>query len=196
MGSGTCKEGLRMQPDTGSANRSGLYRQFVKISRYRIKHHYLAKLMASLDALDDEAIWEKPSDACNSIGGTVLHILEQLRRKIDAFSSEEALHEGSSKGIEDCFPQETTPKTELMAQVTELFDQFDSVLARIHESPDPEQEDPLGMPVLYHVVEHTSYHLGQIILMAELRTGKRFDFVRNGINEAQLRRFLQNGPTE
>ena len=185
-----------MQPDTGSANRSGLYRQFVNISRYRIKHHYHTKLMASLDALDDEAVWEKPSDACNSIGGTVLHILEQLRRRIAVFSDEDARHENLSKGIEGHFPQEMIPKTELMAQVTELFDQFDSVLTGIQESPDPEQEDPLGMPVLYHVVEHTSYHLGQIILMAESRTGKRFDFVKNGINEAQLRRLLENESAE
>lgn len=42
--------------------------------------------------------------------------------------------------------------------------------------------DTEQMHQLYHVVEHTGYHLGQIIDRVQAATGEKFSFVQNGLN--------------
>ncbi len=43
-----------------------------------------------------------------------------------------------------------------------------------------------GMGAIYHLVEHISYHLGQVIAATEQVTGHKFDFCRRDINEKSL----------
>lgn len=40
---------------------------------------------------------------------------------------------------------------------------------------------------LYHLVEHTGYHLGQIIDRTQTLTGRIFEFCKHGLNEKHLR---------
>ena len=40
---------------------------------------------------------------------------------------------------------------------------------------------------LLHLVEHTSYHLGQIVDRTKSIKGQQFNFCQNGINEKNLR---------
>lgn len=44
----------------------------------------------------------------------------------------------------------------------------------------------------YHVVEHTSYHLGKVIDRAQRKTGAVFQFVQNGLNERNLRGIVED----
>ncbi|MBY6273477.1 MAG: hypothetical protein CW346_14870, partial [Bacillaceae bacterium] len=47
--------------------------------------------------------------------------------------------------------------------------------------------DEIDMHSLYHLVEHTGYHLGQIVDRAKRMTKKSFNFCQNGINERNLK---------
>ena len=40
---------------------------------------------------------------------------------------------------------------------------------------------------LLHLVEHTSYHLGQVVDRTKSITEQQFNFCQNGINEKNLR---------
>lgn len=40
---------------------------------------------------------------------------------------------------------------------------------------------------LLHLVEHTSYHLGQVVDRTKFIKGQQFNFCQNGINEKNLR---------
>lgn len=40
---------------------------------------------------------------------------------------------------------------------------------------------------LFHIVEHTGYHLGQVVDRVQRTTGARFQFCQNGLNERNLR---------
>ncbi|MFT9369377.1 MULTISPECIES: hypothetical protein [Paenibacillus] len=44
----------------------------------------------------------------------------------------------------------------------------------------------INMYDVYHVVEHTAYHLGQIIDRVQRLAGHRFQFVQTGLNEKAL----------
>jgi hypothetical protein len=48
-------------------------------------------------------------------------------------------------------------------------------------------EKNLNMHDIYHLVEHTGYHLGQIIDRIQRLMDRNFQFVQNGINERSLK---------
>ena len=86
--------------------------------------------------------------------------------------------------------QQGLPREKLTAQIQDMFGQLDEALGEIQTADDPEAQDHIGFGKLYHLVEHLSYHLGQIVLMARLKTRESFAFVKKGINEAQLNELI------
>jgi hypothetical protein len=44
---------------------------------------------------------------------------------------------------------------------------------------------------LFHLVEHTSYHLGQVVDRAKRITEISFQFCQNGLNEKMLRLIIE-----
>jgi hypothetical protein len=110
---------------------------------------------------------------------------------IGIYVDESIREQGFAEGIEGYFPQQGLPREKLTAQIQDMLNQLDEVLGEIQTVDDPEAQDHIGFGKLYHLVEHLSYHLGQIVLIARLKTGEPFDFVRKGINEAQLNALIQ-----
>ncbi|MNF04884.1 hypothetical protein D3C80_2044960 [compost metagenome] len=51
--------------------------------------------------------------------------------------------------------------------------------------------DQVNQYNIYHLVEHTAYHLGQIVDRTQRLTGIRFQFVQNGINESGLKEIIE-----
>ena len=45
----------------------------------------------------------------------------------------------------------------------------------------------IDLQSLLHLVEHTSYHLGQVVDRTKCIEGQQFNFCQNGINEKNLR---------
>ena len=119
----------------------------------------------------------------NALGSIVLHVREHLRRWIARCSDEPGHEHDLETGIEEYFPQEAVSKEVLESQVVEVFEQFDDVLRK--------KPDAIPMDRLYHIVEHLSYHLGQVVLLTRLRTGTSLGFVKQGLNEAQLDRLIR-----
>ncbi|HZG86735.1 DinB family protein [Paenibacillus sp.] len=144
-------------------------------SKHRMISHYLPKLLICLGELDDPMLWFKDRES-NSIGGIVLHILEHVR------SNREWAADGAvsfSTGIEDYFPEPDFSCEELMDIVSREFRAWGDALAAA---------DPSRIPIhsLLHLVEHTGYHLGQIVDRAQRYSGSRFQFFQSGINEKAL----------
>lgn len=159
---------------------------FIKISQQRMHKHYLPKLIQSVRALDTDSLWLKESDILNSAGGIVLHICEHVRRNSIRFSNLHPVEFG--KGIEDHFPDFNLSPEELCQVAIEAFDEFHAVLDRLLEQT-PEEID---MHSLYHLVEHTGYHLGQVVDRAKRMTQTSFQFCQNGINERNLRTAIED----
>ena len=67
----------------------------------------------------------------------------------------------------------------------EVEDAFSSFCAALDNTSD------INMYDVYHVVEHTAYHLGQIIDRVQRLAGHRFQFVQTGLNEKALRAIVQ-----
>lgn len=153
-------------------------RQFITISKHRMIHHYLPKLTASIESLDESMLRLKEAEGMNSIGGIVGHLLLHVRRNTQRFRDPSVVF---AQGIENEFPEGIGDKRALIAEAEEAFQAFDEAVCACRE---------VDMYDLYHLVEHTGYHLGQIIDRAQRLTGTRYRFMQNGISETALKAWI------
>ena len=147
--------------------------------------HYLPKVIHSVRQLTELELWHKEMPNLNTIGGIVLHICEHVRRISSRFADQH--HPGFSQGIEEYFPDLHLTPEELAQTVEDVFREFYTLMDKLIENK-PEEID---MHSLYHLVEHTGYHLGQIVDRSQRIAGKSFAFCQNGINERNLKEVIE-----
>ncbi|WP_046213538.1 hypothetical protein [Paenibacillus wulumuqiensis] len=158
--------------------------EFLKISQQRMHNHYLPKLLYCIDQLEPHMLWNKPTSTTNSIGGITLHIVEHVNRNSIRFAQQD--HPGFTTGIEDHFPDTNLSPEELKEQVHNAFDTFYSVMNTLITR----HSDDIDMHSLYHLVEHTGYHLGQIVDRTKIAVNQLLNFCQDGINEKNLRTLI------
>jgi hypothetical protein len=158
-------------------------KMFMKISKHRMCDHYLPKLVNTLQNINNEELWLQELEGQNSIGGIALHIAEHVKRNTLYYS--ECLQ--FNQGIEECFPNKNCSTKELITLIQDIFTSWKTEVDK-----HIEKNEALDMFRLYHLVEHTSYHLGQIVDRAKRYTGKQFRFCQNGINEKSLKDIIEN----
>ncbi|PKJ52957.1 hypothetical protein [Bacillus sp. SN10] len=149
-----------------------------KISYYRMQDHYLPKLVQAIRFVSEDGLWKK-GNSVNSIGGIVLHICEQLQRNTKRYKKPNIVFE---KGIEEYFPVKQISSEALLKTVDEIFDEWGKVFIQACE-----EKGHIDLHSLLHLVEHTSYHLGQVVDRTKSIKGQQFNFCQNGINEKNLR---------
>jgi hypothetical protein len=159
-------------------------RLFLRISLHRMCDQYLPKLRQCIGVLDTGQLWERDGNQANSIGGIILHVCEQIRRNTIRY------HEPGTdfaSGTEDYFPDAGLSYEELLREVEGTFAAWRGVMESLLDEALP----TVDMYSTYHLVEHTSYHLGQIVDRVQTRTGTAFKFVQNGLNERNLRALIE-----
>jgi hypothetical protein len=156
--------------------------EFKIISKHRMVSHYLPKLKICLEHLDFNLIWHKESEDLNSIGGIVLHVVEHLNRNTIRLRNPDAKF---NKGIENHFPYMEQDIAIIIEELDRTFSEFETAMNNL-------SSDQIDIYNIYHLVEHTGYHLGQIIDRAQRITGLRFQFVQNGLNEKELKKIIED----
>ncbi len=149
-----------------------------KITYHRMQDHYLPKLIQAISFVSEEDLW-KQGDSVNSIGGIVLHICEHIQRNTSRYKNPNIVFE---KGIEEYFPVKRQ-RTELLLQyVEEVFDEWGTEYIQACG-----EKRHIDLHSLLHLVEHTSYHLGQVVDRTKSIKGQQFNFCQNGINEKEFK---------
>ncbi|MGE7890800.1 hypothetical protein ACQKN7_26185 [Bacillus cereus] len=149
-----------------------------KITYHRMQDHYLPKLVQTIRLVGREELW-KEREAANSIGGIVLHICEHIQRNTSRYKNLNIIFEN---GIEEYFPVKQIDSEALLKIVEEIFDQWGKTYIQVWE-----EKRHIDLHSLLHLVEHTSYHLGQVVDRTKCIEGQQFHFFQNGINEKNLR---------
>ncbi|HYR91201.1 MAG TPA: DinB family protein [Terriglobia bacterium] len=154
--------------------------EFIQASRFFLKQDFLPKLLYCLENMSDEDIWWRPNETSNSAGNLVLHLCGNLRQWIVV-----SLGGGTFKRDRDGEFAARGPvaKAELIAGIRSTMDEVDEVLKRLPEDrlleyPTIQDYNASTLQAIYHVVEHFSYHLGQILYVYKLRTGMDPGFYR------------------
>lgn len=154
--------------------------EFLAQSREYLTRHYLPKLLAALEHLSDADLWWRPNEASNSIGNLLLHLSGNVRQWI--VSGVGGAPDRRERAGE--FAQrEVLPRSELLALLTAAVRDADAAIARLDPASLGEHRAIQGRDVscfaaIYHVVEHFSHHLGQILYIAKLRSGADLGFYR------------------
>jgi hypothetical protein len=158
---------------------------FLKITLHRMTDHYLPKLTQAIQSISSEELWKKGRKQ-NSIGGITLHIVEHVQRHNEKYF--ETTKSEHTAGIENYFPHANKLPTELIVIVHNTYTSWKNGMEDLITS----KNQHIDMHSFYHLVEHTGYHLGQIIDRVQSLTGMPFGFCQNGINEHNLRKLIED----
>jgi len=151
---------------------------FIERARYYLVTEYWTKLCCSVEALPQEALWLRANERSNSVGNLVLHLDGNLRHWVisgvgGAPSSRYRASEFTARDGPDAAQLLATLESTI-AEVDQLLDRLtagDLLESRIIQG----REVPV-LEAVFHVVEHFSLHLGQIILMAKIHAPEAIRF--------------------
>jgi uncharacterized damage-inducible protein DinB len=152
-------------------------------SRRRLLEESLPRILRCLAELTDEEIWWRPNEETNSVGNLVLHLLGNVGQYILSGLGGAADRRERSKEFSERGP---IPRADLvgrlertMAEAGRVIDGID--VAALLEPRVVQGFDYDGLGILIHVVEHFSYHTGQIAYAVKARKGIDLGFYR-GVN--------------
>lgn len=155
--------------------------EFIEASLVFLNDDFMPKLLHCLEAMPDEDIWWRPNEQSNSAGNLVLHLCGNMRQWIVRSIGGESFSRDRDAEFAARGP---VPKTELIASIRAAVTEVDRVLDALPENRLLDQYaiqtySSSGLQAIYHVVEHFSYHLGQILYIYKLRTGADPGFYRH-----------------
>lgn len=159
---------------------------FLRHARFRLREDYPVKISSALAELTDEQIWWRPNEASNSAGNLILHLCGNVRQWIIAgVGGAVDARDRDREFIEPC----QISKEELLTLLSATLSEVDEVLTRLEKEMAASQSDaplqreivPQGfaqtvLDAIFHVVEHFSYHTGQIVFIAKLLAAERIRF--------------------
>ena len=164
----------------------GLIESFKRTCIFRMEEN-LQRIELCCDEQDEDKIWFKANEASNSIGNLILHLNGNISQYVIS-----AL--GGGKDIRN---RNSEFKREARIPKNRLLDLHAEIIASAIRIIDVLSEDDLrkeykvqgfemdGIEILVHVVEHYSYHTGQIALSTKLEKNKDLGFYA-GINLDKL----------
>jgi len=143
---------------------------FIDRSRYYLHTEYRTKLRAAVVAMPPEAIWWRANDQSNSVGNLLLHLAGNVRQWIVCGVGGAA---DTRNRAAEFAAQAGGGAEELLANLEHALDDVDGVLARLTPDDLASRRTIQGREIsvleaVYHVVEHFSLHLGQIVLVAKM----------------------------
>jgi uncharacterized damage-inducible protein DinB len=159
---------------------------FLRNARFRLLKDYFVKIASAIDALDDEQIWRRPNESSNSIGNLLLHMSGNARQWI--ISGVGGVEDRRDRALEFA-ARGSAPGGKLIESMKATLDDADAILAGVeNECAHANSDEPLQricMPqayqvtvfdAIFHVVEHFSYHTGQIVFAAKWLAEGRLSF--------------------
>ena len=153
-------------------------KQFVESSRTFLKTDFMPRLVQCVNQFSEEDLWWRPNESSNSAGNLMLHLCGNVRQWIVEGLGGIPTHRDRDAEFAARGP---LPKAVLIGRLEKAIAEVDGVLqtfdmANLLERRKIQVYDVSALQAIYHVVEHFSYHLGQILYIYKLRTGKDLKF--------------------
>ena len=134
---------------------------------------YLVKIEKCLDELEEKDIWLRPNESSNCIGNQILHLCGNITQYIIAGL-------GNEKDLRDRDREFNTrggiSKPELYDKLFRVVEEAKEVILNLDQDAfrkirSVQGFELSGIGIVLHVVEHFSYHTGQIVMWTK--------FIRN-----------------
>ena len=159
-----------------------LIREFINHSINRLEEN-TKKVSQCFDELDEKDIWIHPNESSNSIGNLTLHLCGNIRQYIiSSMGGNEDIRERDL----EFSTQGGLTKSELLGKLTAIINEAKSIIndsdsGSLLKVRSVQGYEYSGLGIIYHVVEHFSYHTGQVIFFTKLLKNKDMAFYA-GIN--------------
>ncbi len=158
-------------------NRSALGKDFVENAIYRMDES-LRMIAKSTALLSAEDLWKKPNKASNSIGNIIIHLKGNITQYI--LAGLEGVEDHRQRDLEFSETHSYDAK-ELNHMLEELMDEVKTVLHRLKDEEliktySVQGFKLSGQGIVLHVVEHLSYHTGQIAFWTKILKNKDLGF--------------------
>jgi len=132
--------------------------------KVRLLNESVSKLKECLKLLSEDEVWQRPNENSNSMGNLVLHLCGNIRQWFLSGLGNTVDHRKRQLEFDERGP---IPKAELIAKVDEVMNEVEVVanlitvedLTRVRKVQDYEES---GLSIIIHVIEHFSYHVGQM----------------------------------
>jgi uncharacterized damage-inducible protein DinB len=155
--------------------------EFIEASRLFFKEDFLAQVKYCLEQMPDSDLWWRPNEQSNSVGNLVLHLCGNMRQWIVSSIGGVPFERDRDAEFSERRP---VSKAELIARIDAVVNDVDKVLeslptAGLLQRFAVQTYKTSQLHAIYHVVEHFSYHLGQILYIYKMRTGKDPEFYKH-----------------
>ena len=167
--------------ETTSGEAPSATEEFIESSSIFLQKDFLPKLVYCLENLTDDQIWWRPNEQSNSVGNLVLHLRGNLKQWIVASLGGQEFHRERDA---EFATRARVPRVELISAIESAVTEVESVLLNFPTAqllaPYPVQVYQVSaLQAVYHVVEHFSYHLGQVLYIYKLQTAIDPGFYRH-----------------
>lgn len=151
--------------------------EFVSQACYRMDES-TRMLRTALEELDEADVWKRPNASSNSIGNLLLHLCGNIRQyAISALGSTEDLRERDAEFAARGGLDKATLLEKLLATVDEAQATIRNAdAANLLRVRSVQGFRLSGLGIVLHVVEHYSYHTGQIAFWTKLLKDKDLGF--------------------
>lgn len=124
--------------------------------------------------LSEEDVWRSPNEAMNSVGNLVLHLNGNVHQWINATLGNQP---DNRRREEEFSKARRATKSQLVEQMDEMEKTTRGTIMSLTEESlthtyEVQCYEENGLSILVHVMEHFSYHVGQITLLTKLYTEK------------------------
>lgn len=136
----------------------------------RIYEESFARIKQCVSLLSEEQLWNKPNPSSNSIANLILHLTGNISQYVNAGIGR--LPDQRERDAEfETIGGLTGP--ELVAHLARVLEDIKPVIAKIRvndliASRNVQGFEETTLSILIHVIEHLSYHTGQIAFYTKL----------------------------
>lgn len=155
-----------------------LGKPYIDWCRFRLMSHYGQRLRRCVEELSNDDIWWREHETNNSAGNLLLHLTGNLNQFVLAGIG--GAPDTRNKPQEFSERQQIS-KDDLLRRLNDALLETDRTLARLDparllDKTRIQDRDRSVFEVLSVVLEHFALHVGQIIYITKLRTGKDLKF--------------------
>ena len=144
-------------------------KEFIEQSILRI-NEYLIKIEKCFEELNEEEIWRRPNESSNSIGNLILHVCGNITQYIiSSLGNTSDIRERDS----EFDARRGISKSELYGKLLNVVNVAKDVIGELdleslRTMKSVQGFNLSGMGIIIHVVEHFSYHTGQIAFWTKM----------------------------
>jgi hypothetical protein len=155
-----------------------LGKSYIEWCRFRLMSHYWPRVQRCVDELSNDDIWWREHETNNSVGNLLLHLTGNLNQFVLAGIGGAPDKRNKPREFSE---RQRTPKEELIRVLNDALLETDRTLAQLKQErlldvTRVQDRDRPIFEVLSVVVDHFALHVGQIIYITKLRTGKDLKF--------------------